>query len=75
MQFSAPSTPQSTPFLLPSDTTIPPVGSRLPVGAIVAIVIVLLIVIVLGVLILVLLALALRRRSKKTPDSSERSGN
>ena len=67
VQFSAPSIPQSSSFLPSPDTTSPPVGSGLPVGAIVAIVIV---VIVLGVLILVfILALALRRRSKKMVDS------
>ena len=69
VQFSTPSTPQSTPFLPPPVTTIPP-GLRLELGTIVAIVIVVLIVIVLGVLILVfILALALRRRSKKTVKS------
>ena len=76
VQLTAPSTPQSSSFLPPPDTTSPPVGSGLPVGVIVAIVIVVLIVIVLGVLMLVfILALVRRRRSKKTPDSSERSGN
>ena len=75
-QFSAPSTPQTSSFLPPPDTTSPPVGSGLPVGVIVAIVIVVLIVIVLGVLILVfILALVRRRMSKKAPDNSERSGN
>ena len=71
VQFSALSTPQSTPFV-PPITTIPPVGSGLEPGAIVAIVIIVLIVVVLSVLILVfILILALRKRSKKMADSMD----
>ena len=70
VQFSAASTPQSTPFLPPPDTTSPPVGSGLELGAIVAIVIIVLIMIVLGVLILVfILALVRRRMAKKVVKS------
>ena len=70
VQLSAPSTPQSTPFLPPPDATSPPVGSGLELGAIVAIVIIVLIVIVLGVLILVfILTLAWKRMSRKVVKS------
>ena len=68
VQFSVPSSPQST--ILPPNTTVPPVGSELELGAIVAIVIIVLIVIVLSVLILVfILVLVRRRRSKKVVKS------
>ena len=62
-QFSAPSTPQFTPFFPPPITTIPPVGSGLPVGAMVAIVTAVLIVVVL--ILVFILTLALRRMAKK----------